>query len=144
MQGLVGIGKIARRPDLIDAAARTASSLMKLMNSNGFIPGTIGSNFVGAVPWSCLTGTAQTSIVWSELERLRNERTFGEAAERANRYLLARHDISSPDPAIRGGMAGSWPVSGNYGPYKILNWATKFFIDALLMRSDNTAARFLA
>ncbi len=144
IQGLLGIGKIADRPDLIDAAARTASSLMKLMDSDGFIPGMIDSDFRGAASWSCLTGTAQTSIVWSELERLRNERAFGEAAERANRYLLARHDVSSSDPAIRGGVSGSWPVSGQYGRYKILNWATKFFIDALLMRSNSGAAKFLA
>jgi hypothetical protein len=47
---------------------------------------------------------------------------------------MARHDISSPDPTIRGGLAGSWPVSGEYGQYRILNWATKFFADALLVR----------
>ena len=51
---------------------------------------------------------------------------------RVNDYLCRHHDVTSTDPAIRGGVAGSWPVSGDYGPYKVLNWATKFFVDALL------------
>lgn len=134
MQGLVGIGKVTGRRELIDAARRTADSLVSLMDSNGFIPGRITRTFTGACDWACLTGTAQTSIVWSELERLTGDRKYGKAAELANRYLMARHDISSPDPSIRGGLAGSWPVWGEYGKFMILNWATKFFTDALLMR----------
>jgi hypothetical protein len=135
MQGLVGTGKIAKRRDLIDRAARTADSVMRLMDGEGYIPGRIHRDFTGAVEWSCLTGTAQTSIVWSELERITGDARYGRAAEQANRYLMARHDISSPDPSIRGGLAGSWPVWGHYGKFKILNWATKFFADALLMRA---------
>ncbi len=135
MQGLIGIGKLAGRRDLIDAAARTADSLLSLMDGDGFIPGTIRSDFTGAADWCCLTGTAQTSIVWSELERITANGKYGEAAEKANRYLMARHDIDNPDLSVRGGMAGSWPVSGAYGQYLILNWATKFFADALMMRN---------
>ena len=136
MQGLVGVGKIAGRRDLIDRAARTADSLMTLMDSDGYIPGRIDRDFTGAVEWCCLTGTAQTSIVWSELERITGDARYGRAAEQANRYLMARHDISNPDPSIRGGLAGSWPVWGEYGRFKILNWATKFFTDALLARAQ--------
>ncbi|HEX4169219.1 MAG TPA: hypothetical protein VHZ55_27470 [Bryobacteraceae bacterium] len=144
MQGLVGIGKITGREDFIAAAERTANSLMRLMDLNGFIPGTIANDFSGASTWCCLTGTAQTSIVWSRLAQLRNNSSFVEAAERANRYLMQRHDITSDNPSLRGGLAGSWPVHGQYGRYKILNWATKFFIDALLMRKNRGAAKYLA
>jgi hypothetical protein len=144
MQGLVGIGQVAARNDLIEAAARTASSLARLMHPDGFIPGAIDSAFRGAANWACLTGTAQTSIVWSALDRLSPNPVFAEAADRANRYLMARHDLTNPDPAIRGGIPGSWPVSGEYGRYRILNWATKFFIDALLMREPGEACRYLA
>jgi hypothetical protein len=133
MQGLMGIGRICGRQDFIDGATRTADALMRLMDVGGFIPGRLARDFSGP-SWCCLTGTAQTSIVWSELEARTGDKRYGEAAERANRYLMARHDISSPDPRIRGGMAGSWPVWAEYGRLKILNWAVKFFIDALLAR----------
>jgi hypothetical protein len=143
MQGLVGIGKIAGRMDFVDAATRTAHSLRNLLTPDGFLPGQIDERFQGAATWSCLTGNAQTSIIWSELERLLNAPQYGEAATLANRYLMMRHDITSEDPAIRGGVPGSWPVSGEYGKYRILNWATKFFIDALLMRNSSEGLRFV-
>ena len=134
MQGLIGIGTIANRTDLIEAAQRTAKALTVLMNDEGFIPGRINRDFTGAANWCCLTGTAQTSIVWSHLHRITGEPAFSRAAELANRYLMSRHDISSPDPCIRGGLAGSWPVWAPYGKFRILNWATKFLADALLLQ----------
>ena len=36
MQGLIGMGEIAKRTDLIDAAERTAKALAHLMNDEGF------------------------------------------------------------------------------------------------------------
>jgi len=141
MQGLLGIGQITGRKDFIDAAARTADSLRNLMDEEGFIPGRIDRNMAGTVDWACLTGTAQTSIVWSQLFRLSGERKYAEAVPRANTYLMARHDIASADPAIRGGLAGSWPVWAPYGRLKVLAWATKFFIDAVLAEQANSEAR---
>ena len=133
MQGLVGIGTLTNRHDFIQAAAKTAEALMSLMDESGFIPGKIDASFRGTVNWCCLTGTAQTSIVWSRLYELTAADAYRHAVSKANQYLMARHDITSQDPAIRGGVAGSWPVWGAYGRYSILNWATKFFVDARLM-----------
>ena len=115
MQGLMGIGKLTGREDFIRAAALTADSLKRLMDPHGYIPGRINRRLNGVVDWSCLTGTAQTSIVWSELAALMGNRDYLDAADLANRYLMARHDISSSDSSIRGGLAGSWPVRGNTG-----------------------------
>jgi hypothetical protein len=139
MQGLIGIGRIANRPDLIDAAQRAAKPLKHLMDVQGFIPGRIDRSFNGSAEWCCLTGSAQTSVVWTELERVKGNSSYGSAADVVNQYLMARHDVSSPDPSIRGGLAGSWPVWGQYGQYQILNWATTFFADALLMRMQADA-----
>ncbi len=133
MQGLVGIGRLTGRTDFIDAATRMADSLIDLMSPDGFLPGRIDATFQGAVDWCCLTGTAQTSIVWSYLYRETNSEKYLAAAHTANRYLMAHHDISNEDPGIRGGIPGSWPVWGEYGRFRILNWATNFFADALLL-----------
>ena len=140
MQGLVGMGRLLGRQDFIGAAARTADQLLNLMDDEGFIPGRIDSSFTRTVDWSCLTGTAQVSIVWSQLYRLTQRDEYREAAKRANQYLMARHDVTSPDPAIRGGLAGSWPVWGGYCPFMILNWATKFLVDALVDAQPTAAA----
>jgi hypothetical protein len=133
MQGLVGMGRLVRQADLIRSAQRTADSLLDLMDKSGFIPGTIDRGFKSDVDWCCLTGSAQTSIVWAELFEITGNSRYREGFQRVNRYLMSCHDISSPDPTIRGGITGSWPVWGEYGRYKVLNWAAKFFLDALLL-----------
>src|SRR5688572_293180 len=134
MQGLIGIGGTTGRADFIEAATRTADSLIGLMDEDGFIPGRIGPDFKGTVRWCCMTGTAQTAIVWGRLFQLTGNAAYRDAMCRANRYLIRRHDIDNPDPRIRGGVPGSWPVWENYGRLKVLNWATNFFVESLLLQ----------
>jgi len=132
MQGLLELGLFSGRDDLVAAARRTADALVDVLGPDGYLPGRLRPDFSGAVTWCCLTGSAQTSVVLSRLAACTGEDRYREAAHRINRYLMARHDVSSADPAIRGGLAGSWPVDGEYGRLMVLNWATKFLIDALL------------
>lgn len=136
MQGLLGIGGLVGRSDFVEAAALTADALIRLMDTDGFIPGRIDSDFRGAASWSCLTGTAQTSIVWAHLHGVTGQEKYREALRRANQYLMARHDIANNDPRIRGGVPGSWPVWGGYGRFQILNWATNFLAGALMLELE--------
>jgi len=106
------------------------------MGKDGFIPGCVGADFKGAVDWCCLTGTAQTAIVWGRLFQLTGVPAYRDAMERANLFLMRHHDIDNPDSRLRGGVPGSWPVWGDYGPFKILNWATNFFAEALLLQKS--------
>jgi uncharacterized protein YyaL (SSP411 family) len=133
LQGLIGIGRLVDQPKYWQAAEKTARSLIRLMDAEGFIPGQIDADFRGRCSWCCLTGTAQTSIVWSELFALTGDEAYRTARRTANRYLMQRHNLTSSEPAIRGGVFGSWPVWGAYGYLMVLNWATKFFIDALVL-----------
>jgi hypothetical protein len=133
MQGLTGISLNTNRDDFLQAAIRTANSLIRLMDKHGFIPGRIGPDFKGTVDWSCLTGTAQTAIVWGRLYQLTGNGAYRDAMHLANLYLMRHHDIDNQDPRLRGGVPGSWPVWGDYGRMMILNWATNFFVEALLL-----------
>jgi len=133
MQGLIGIGRITGRDDLIAGARLLADAELRIMEPDGSIPGRQRADFSPAVKWCCLTGSAQTSIVWSDLFLLTREEKYRAAARTVNRYLMARHDIRNPDARLRGGLPGSWPVWGDYGRLQILNWATKFLVDALAL-----------
>lgn len=135
MQGLLGIGRLTGREDLVAGARRLADAELSIMSPDGFIPGTQRSDFSAAANWCCLTGSAQTSAVWSQLYGLTGEEKYPKAAATVNRYLMARHDIRNADPRLRGGLPGSWPVWGPYGRLQIINWATKFLIDALSLGS---------
>ena len=131
MQGLLRIGQLTGRQDLIAGARKTADAEIQIMGPDGFLPGRQNSQFHGAVDWCCLTGAAQTSAVWSTFYDLTGEDKYRMAVDRVNGYLMARHDIMNGDERLRGGVPGSWPTSGDYGRFKILNWATKFLVDAL-------------
>ncbi|MCM3902771.1 MAG: hypothetical protein ND866_13785, partial [Pyrinomonadaceae bacterium] len=133
MQGLIGIGTLLNRSDFISAARKTADALLAVMSPDGFLAGRFDASFRGTTKWCCLTGSAQTSWVWGRLYQVTGKEKYRQAAHTINRYLSARHDISNANPAIRGGVAGSWPISGEYGKFKVLNWATKFYVDALLL-----------
>lgn len=135
MQGLYNIGKLAGRPDLIEGAKLLADAELRIMHEDGFIPGRQREDFAAAVEWCCLTGSAQTSIVWGELYLITRDEKYRTAVRIVNRYLMAHHDIRNPDLRLRGGLAGSWPVWGDYGRLLILNWATKFLVDALTMEA---------
>jgi len=133
MQGLVEIGKLTGRQDFIAAARKTADAEIQIMQPDGFIPGRQDSQFSAYSDWCCLTGSAQTSIVWSELFLISGDVKYRDAAHRVNRYLMSHHDIRNGNSRLRGGLPGAWPVWGDYGRLMILNWATKFLVDALLL-----------
>jgi len=135
MQGLIGIGKVTSRDHLITGARLLADAQLRIMRADGFIPGRQYSDLSPAANWCCLTGSAQTSTVWSELYLLTRDEKYRAAVHRVNRYLMARHDIRNPDRRLRGGVAGSWPVWGGYGRLQILNWSTKYLVDALALEA---------
>ena len=136
MQGLIGIGTRTGRTDFIDAAARTARALIAVMDGSGFIPGCLDREFRPAAKWACLTGSAQTGIVCGQLYRITGDAQYRTALQRLNRYLMRHHDIDNPNDTLRGGVPGSWPVWGEYGRMKVLNWATSFFVDSLLIEQQ--------
>lgn len=131
MQGLIGIGTLTGRDDLVAGARLLADAELQAMGADGFIAGQQYADFSPAVTWCCLTGSAQTSAVWSELFLLTQQEKYRVGVRKLNRYLMARHDIRNRDLRLRGGVPGSWPVWGDYGRLQILNWATKFLVDAL-------------
>ena len=132
-RGVLETGLLTGRDDFIAAARRSADSILATMGPDGFVPGRFDERFQPAVPWCCLTGSAQMAVVWARLHGVeKNDEKYAKALRRVNRYLMAHHDIPNNDPALRGGVPGSWPVWGDYGRLMILNWATKFLVDALL------------
>ena len=136
MQGLVGIGRLTDQSVFIEAADRTGHSLQAQLREDGFLAGRYDSGFGAKATWCCMTGAAQVSAVWSQLYLLGGDRSYRRSVQQINDYLCRHHDVTNENPSLRGGVTGSWPVWGEYGSYKVLNWATKFMVDALLRESQ--------
>ena len=141
MQGLLGIARLTQRQEFIAAAARCADGLLKYMRPDGFLAGRWDRTMRPAVDWCCLTGSAQTGIVWARLFEITGKPEYLKAAQCVSRYLRAHHDIENQDPSIRGGIPGSWPVHAEYGRFFIQNWATNFFLELLLAEERITNCR---
>ncbi len=137
-RGFLESGMLLGEPKLLEASGRTATRLNGAVDARGRLPGRFDREWRAAVNWACLTGMAQTSIIWQRLaasadsHQAPKAEEYVRAARLVNSWLMRGQDISSGDPRLRGGIRGSYPVNGAYGQWRVLNWATKFFIDAIM------------
>ena len=132
-QGQLEAGILLQEAELIEAARRTARALAAHVSPSGRMAGRFDRSWAPAAGWACLTGMAQTVIVWRRLDDFAGTREFQNVADRVLDFLLAVHDVSSRNGGLRGGVRGSYPVNGQYCRYLVPNWATKFFLDALML-----------
>ena len=51
-------------------------------------------------------------------------------------YLKCRQERFSKVKGYMGGISGSYPIYGEYEPYRQLNWAAKFFADAAFLAAQ--------
>ncbi|MCL4797992.1 MAG: hypothetical protein KJ025_00285 [Burkholderiales bacterium] len=133
MEGLLEAGLTLGDERFTAAARRTAEALLDRQRTDGSLAGRFDAAWNGSARWSCLTGDAQTAIVWLRLHEATGDERYLRAAERMNRYLSITQDLEAADPGVRGGIKGSHPIWAEYGRYEYLNWAAKFFADALML-----------
>ena len=80
------------------------------------------------------TGSAQIAIGRYRLYEYRGIIGCKMAAEGLADLLKPLRALDTPDPALNGAIAGSFPLFGGYMRAGFPNWATKYFIDALLLQ----------
>ena len=133
MEGLLEAGAILGDGAFIDAARKAADALLVRQMPDGSLAGRFDAEWNPAGRWSCLTGDAQTAIVWLRLFALVGQGSYRDAARRMLDYLCGTQDLRAPDPGVRGGVKGSDPIWAEYGAEEYLDWAAKFLADALML-----------
>lgn len=131
-EGQLEAGLILDDRRLVEAARRTARELAARVEESGRMAGRYDRNWEPAANWACLTGMAQISLVWIRLHEMEADPALAEAVRRVHTFLQSTHDLDSGNDGLRGGIRGSFPVHGAYCRYRLPNWATKFFLDAML------------
>lgn len=134
-RGLLEGGRVLGDESIHRAAVRAATALMGTVRADGWMSGRFDSAWGAAVPWSCLTGEAQFANILLRLHEITGERSWLEPVPAVLRFVKSTQNRTTRDPGLRGGIKGSEPVGGGYGRFEVLNWATKFYADAL-MRHD--------
>jgi len=132
IRGLLEGGRVLNDARLVHAAERAARPLVAAVRGDGWMPGRYRSDWSAAVRWSCLTGQAQMANNWIRLAEITGDPQWVEPVPAVLGFLKRTQNRHSAEPGVRGGIKGAWPVGGDYGAYEVLNWATKFFADALM------------
>jgi len=105
--------------------------IVELMDESGFLGGAISQDFTHCDSYCCLTGNAQLSIIGFKAYEKYQEPFYLERGTKLLNYVKNTQFVST-EKNVSGGIAGSWPISGDYSKFKIPNWSAKFFIDALI------------
>jgi len=135
IRGLLEGGRVLEDEAIHAAGVRAAAALLPLVRADGWLPGRFTPDWAGAATWSCLTGEVQMANNWMRLHVLTGESRWLEPVPRILEFVKRTQNRTSADAGLRGGIKGSAPMSGDYGRHEVLNWATKYFMDAL-MRHD--------
>ena len=136
IRGLLEGGRVLEDEALMAAAVRASSALRATVRPDGFMPGRYNANWSAAVDWSCLTGEAQMANNWMRLFAITGEPTWVEPVAPVLQFLKRTQNRTSDLDGLRGGIKGSYPLTGDYGRLELLNWATKYFADALMRHSQ--------
>jgi hypothetical protein len=139
VRGLLEGGRVLQDSGILSAGVRAADALATTVRPDGFMPGRYRNDWTSSDSWSCLTGEAQMANNWLRLWLITGEGRWLEKVPPVLAFLKRTQNRSSRDAGLRGGIKGSWPMGATYGRYQILNWATKYFADALI-RHEQVAA----
>ncbi len=131
-EGLLAGGLRLKEERYLEAARRTAESLLQLQRPDGSLAGAYAAGWRPIEGYSCLTGNCQVGIIWLRLHHLGAGKRYLEAARKAIGFVAHTQIVRGNAQEIRGGIAGSAPLWGGYERFKYPNWAVKFFVDALL------------
>jgi uncharacterized protein YyaL (SSP411 family) len=141
IEGLIESGLIIKDDQLIASGKKAADALLGQLHESGYLCGAFREGWKPVSRSSCLTGNAQMARIWLCLAEITRSMEYYIAAERAIRFIASTQPLDRVADNIRGGIAGSWPLSGQYMTFKYLNWATNFFADAILKWNRSPVAK---
>lgn len=133
VEGILESGTLLNDNNYIKAAEKTANTLLKIFERDKILFARYDSDWKPKVRYVCLTGCAQISFIWLRLFEILKDARYLNAALKMNDFLISTQDLKSQDDGIYGGIKGSLPIWGSYERFQYLSWATKFFLDALIL-----------
>jgi hypothetical protein len=140
-RGILESGICLNEQRYIEASLKTLDALIERQRPDGGIPGRLSSNWSSTADWDCVTGDAQAAIAWLRAYSISGVRKYKDAGRKAIEFIKRTQNLEHPNPGIRGGVKGSFPFDGPYGKFEMLNWAAKFFCDALMLVNDDKLAK---
>ncbi|ALP54092.1 hypothetical protein Tel_13645 [Candidatus Tenderia electrophaga] len=133
IRGFLESGLLLGEERYLRSALKAAKGMAKVQREDGWLAGTYGDGWEPTASYCCITGVAQMSLNWLRLAQDGAAPELRQAAQKAIGYVKRTQRINAADEVVRGGIAGSAPIWGDYSRFEYPNWAAKFFADALMM-----------
>lgn len=136
IRGLLESGRLLGDARYLESATAAALAMRGHLREDGFVAGQVDEEGRDRATYCCLTGNCQLAIAWAKLHESTGDEAWRRAANRALDYVMSCQDVETDDLNVRGAIAGSHPIWGRYAPLSYPNWATKFFVDAMILRTQ--------
>jgi uncharacterized protein YyaL (SSP411 family) len=136
IRGVLESGIYLQNEKYINSARLAIDSLNSVIPESGCFSGYYDRNWKGDTKFSCLTGNSQLAIIFFKLYKITDEKKYLNAGRNINKCMLSRQELRIKNTNIRGGMAGSYPIWGEYIHFMYPNWANKFFSDSILIEKE--------
>jgi uncharacterized protein YyaL (SSP411 family) len=135
--GLFEAGIILNEEKYIRSAKKYIDSSLRLSFGQRYIEGNYNSRWKRIKKsHSSLTSDCQLAILYFKFYELYKIKKYKEEGNKLLGFVKEQQDLISRIPGKRGGIPGSYPINGFYCPNKILSWATKFYLDALIISKE--------
>ncbi len=139
IRGFLESGVLLGEERYLESALKAARGMAAVQRQDGWLAGTYGDGWQPTASYCCLTGVAQMSLNWTRLAQDTGADELKEPARKAISYLKRNQRLDAEDEVVRGAIAGSAPIWGDYSRFEYPNWAAKFYADALMMDLANIA-----
>ena len=141
INGFQESARLLADPDLEAVVWPSIQRLLEVTEAEGGrLPGAFDLEWKGDRSFVCLTGNAQLALVFLREEERSGNRRFLHGAFRLLEVVRRAQSMDSQRSGIRGGIAGSIPLTGPYMRLRYPNWAGKFAADAFLEFSGRVGA----
>jgi len=132
IEGMLKCGLMLDNLTLINSAKISLDQVNRSFDMNKNLYLSFNCNWKSVGRSSILTGLSQFAILNWHLYRYTNEPHYMDRALSMNK-LVKNTIVFSNTKAINGGIQSCFPFSGKYYKYCYLNWASKFFLDAIYL-----------
>ena len=132
-EGLLYAGELLGEDRYIDASRRhSVAAAHACERRRFFLAAHFSSGWKSTDRFSCVPGNAQFATLWLQHGRRDGDLALINTGLKMVEWLKERQTLDNVEPGIRGGLQGAWPIDGGYSVYNYVNWAAKYFVDALL------------
>jgi hypothetical protein len=143
-EGMLYAGELLANEHYVNSSLEHVMSAAGACERRGMmLPAHFRTHWRSDEKFSCVPGNAQFAALWLKHGLRIRDVPLVNTGLKMVEWLKGLQSLDNPEPGIRGGLPGAWPVDGGYSIYSYVNWSAKYFIDALLLAKRAQRERFI-